>query len=650
MTLVKPSFALGILVALLTLFFAQASQAAQFRWTGAVNSNWSVTGNWQEFSGSDWIAASAAPGSSDYVHFGDATANNTAQTIVLDTGDVTVQYVIMEATGNRSYTVQSAVSQDYSIIFNQRDFVQQTTGATQNLIFQSKVQANWSNNNTSNRTQLLSTSAARVVLANTLTSSSHFEPIGADDSEGILEIQGLVTFSTGNNRLYFSRFDSKILLNSSVTQSPARALWPDSSAIIWAQQNFNFGAFDAFSSNSRYATFQIFDAESDDVRLQFSSLSRSGIINALNPDDGSTGDLYLRVTGDFVPSTTDNITQVNLESKTFLELGGNQPAPAFANEPRAIQGEGGLIKYNDSVSTIGTANTYTGGTFIQDGTLRLVRSSIPATSEDPNVDYDGALGTGGLYVSSPGTFDLNGLTQTVSGLHNDPVNNLGGSVLLGDGTLTIDGAGAASFDGVIAGSGGVVKQGVGTQTFTGANTYTGSTLVTAGTLVINGSLASSTVTVGVGGILGGSGSIDGTVVVSGSLRPGNSIGTLTIEDSVTWNGGEDWVFELGAGDTSDLLDITGVSSDFLKGTGSEWRFDFAGSTHAGTFTLVQWTGTSDFIIDDFSYVNLGGGNNGSFSFDGNSLQFSAIPEPGTSGLALLAGGLLYLLRRGKINV
>jgi hypothetical protein len=48
----------------------------------------------------------------------------------------------------------------------------------------------------------------------------------------------------------------------------------------------------------------------------------------------------------------------------------------------------------------------------------------------------------------------------------------------------------------------------------------------------------------VGATLGGSGTIGAPTIISGVLAHGNSIGTLTAANDVTWNGGENWVFEL----------------------------------------------------------------------------------------------------------
>lgn len=88
------------------------------------------------------------------------------------------------------------------------------------------------------------------------------------------------------------------------------------------------------------------------------------------------------------------------------------------------------------------------------------------------------------------------------------------------------------------------------------------------------------------------------------------------------------------GETSDLLNITG---DFNKGTGSLFRFDFGGSTEAGTFKLVDRSDSTTFAESDFSYVGLGGGNIGSFSLSGSQLNFTVIvtTEPEPSSMFLL---------------
>ena len=83
----------------------------------------------------------------------------------------------------------------------------------------------------------------------------------------------------------------------------------------------------------------------------------------------------------------------------------------------------------------------------------------------------------------------------------------------------------------------VEKNGPGTWTLTAANVYGGPTLVRAGKLVVEGSIGGSGVT-NIGGTLGGTGTIYAPVLVqaAGTLAPGNSPGTLTINNNLTLQG------------------------------------------------------------------------------------------------------------------
>ena len=203
--------------------------------------------------------------------------------------------------------------------------------------------------------------------------------------------------------------------------------------------------------------------------------------------------------------------------------------------------------------------------------------------------------------------------------------------------------------------GGIVKVGAGVLQLSGTNTYNGPTVVREGGLIITGSIANSMLTeVHSGAWLGGNGLISSLEIHPGAkLAPGTSIGTLTTQDNgngyFLWNGETtdtaQMLFELSTTDnTSDRLDLG--ASEFLKGTGTVFKFDFLGTGKASeTYTLIEFgTMSAGWDVSDFTYENLASGLSGTFALNANDLQFTVIPEPGTIGMAL-AGLALVLLRR-----
>jgi autotransporter-associated beta strand protein len=354
----------------------------------------------------------------------------------------------------------------------------------------------------------------------------------------------------------------------------------------------------------------------------------------------------------------------------------------------------GFMSYGGTsgTQTLSGMNTYTGSTTISKGTL-----SINSIS---NVN-GGASSLGSVTSVTGGTITIGSTTTTGTLLYTgtghstDRVVNLGGST--GGATLDASGSGALVFTKAFTATGvgaktltltgdntadnriggaivnsssgatSLTKSGTGKWVLSGANTYTGGTTVSTGTLIVNNTSGSGTgsgsLLVSAGATLGGSGEIAGITTISGILAPGNSIGTLTVANDVTWNGSllsdgtANWKFELGEANTADLLRITGGASEFLKGSGDVFCFDFLGSTDTGIFKLVDWESTAlldgggvagtSFAATDFSYTNLGGGNSGTFKFNGSQLEFQAIPEPSAGVLMVLAGSALLVLRRRR---
>ncbi|WP_248312082.1 autotransporter-associated beta strand repeat-containing protein [Bosea sp. BK604] len=262
----------------------------------------------------------------------------------------------------------------------------------------------------------------------------------------------------------------------------------------------------------------------------------------------------------------------------------------------SIGGTGSLTKAGSGTQTLTGANTYTGGTTVSGGALAL--------------GAGGSLAATGAVTLSSGAFDISasGANQTIGALS----GAAGTAVTLGANTLTFGDATNQSFDGVISGTGGLVKQGAGSQVLTGAQAYGGSTTINGGLLRVEGSLASAAVTVAAGGTLGGSGSIAGAVTVAdgGILAPGSSPGTLTV-GSLVLNNQSRLGYELGTpgvvgGNLNDLVVVNGaltldgvldITPQAGFGAGSYRLFNYAGALTDGGLLFGIVPAGYEFSVD-----------------------------------------------------
>jgi autotransporter-associated beta strand protein len=328
----------------------------------------------------------------------------------------------------------------------------------------------------------------------------------------------------------------------------------------------------------------------------------------------------------------------------------NAGSRVFINHATALHADAtvniasGALVFGASATRGNAIAIASGGTLAARAATTLSNVTLPGTGSVIFNNDDAA--TNLLAISNDQTLTGDLTVQIGGGRMTTSTSALGGvslsGKLTGGGSLTVtSGGNSGNTNGLFAS---------GVLTLSGANGYTGATMVTTGTLVVDGSTAAgSAVSVGSGGTLGGTGTIGGTLALTGVLAPGDA-GVVDIETlnagPTTWNGGSIWNFDLSStNNTSDQLAITG---DLTKGSGSGFAFNFMGSQPVWNtaYTLATWTGTTDFALGDFSFSNLGAGpyNAGSFSFSGNALVFTAVPEP-TSALAGLLVGAGLLRRR-----
>jgi autotransporter-associated beta strand protein len=206
-----------------------------------------------------------------------------------------------------------------------------------------------------------------------------------------------------------------------------------------------------------------------------------------------------------------------------------------------ISGTGAFMQLGPGTTVLTGTNTYTGATNVNAGTLQ----AGAANAFSPFSAFS---------VASGATLDFNSFNQTIGSLAG------AGNVTLGAATLTAGNDNTSTtFSGAISGTGGLTKTGSGTLLLTGISSYTGATTVNAGTLSVNGSIANSALTVNAGGAIGGIGTIGNTTINGGTLSPGNSIGTLTVQGNLVLTAAAAYLVEVSPA-AADRTNVTGTAS------------------------------------------------------------------------------------------
>ncbi len=278
---------------------------------------------------------------------------------------------------------------------------------------------------------------------------------------------------------------------------------------------------------------------------------------------------------------------IALNANSTLDTGSNMDGISGV-----ISGSGALTKIGSGMLILAGANTYAGGTFLDEGTL--------------GIDSNGALGAGALAMQ-PGTtlqFEADELT-----LPNAIVLNADPTIDTQSNTDTISG--------VISGSGSLDKIGSGTLILTAANTYTGPTDVQGGTLAVRGSL-DSIVTVESGATLGGTGTVGGIVANSGAtVAPGvlGPYARFTVTGEASFAAGSTFAVNVNPAGQNDKLVTSGattlsggaVAVDGASGTylpSTRYTLLTAQGGVSGTFSSLSTSGdlaTLVFIGPTLSY-------------------------------------------------
>ncbi len=294
----------------------------------------------------------------------------------------------------------------------------------------------------------------------------------------------------------------------------------------------------------------------------------------------------------------------------------------FANEYEGQIIGSGSVTWNVNDIQKSNAQTYTGLTHIMSGYI-TVNSAVPfvgdilleagtqitANSVTGSAQYDGVISGEGRFLKNGGkvtwTGDhtgFTGVTALYSGAHltlgtGGSTGSIVGDVLFGGtpGTLEINRGTDYFYDGIISGTGNLIKNGAGNYILSADHSMTGNATVNAGGMFVNGAMNGVAFTVNDGGLLGGSGSVGLTTVQSGgTLAPGEGLGTLTVNGDLTLAQGSLLNFDMGAPGsdfaTPGTSDSVTVNGD-LAINGATLALNDTGSFGPGLYRLFDYTGT-----------------------------------------------------------
>jgi len=356
------------------------------------------------------------------------------------------------------------------------------------------------------------------------------------------------------------------------------------------------------------------------------TVDSGAILNFINNNSAASNTRIVNhgtvgVAGMAIPLTIGSVSDT-IGSPGSLLLGAQNLSLGASNTNDSIFGVisggiGSFIKVGTGTLTLNGANTYTGATTVQAGTLAVgsggrLGAGTVAVNSGTQLNFKGTATANNTTVINHGTVDVSGMTTALSLGSLSDTSGSPGSLMLGGTDLSLGALNSNdSIFGVISGGAlsALTKLGSGILTLNGINTYTGSTTVSSGNLVVGDIThptasinAGSSISIASGAVLSGFGTVP-TLTNSGTVSPGDAahIGTLTVNGDFVANPGSIYQANIDAMTTNSLLDIQGNQATFngvlqinplvltqhLLDLGTYDILTVQGTDTSGTFTLVQ---------------------------------------------------------------
>ncbi|GAA0649545.1 hypothetical protein GCM10009424_27760 [Sphingomonas ursincola] len=437
-----------------------------------------------------------------------------------------------------------------------------------------------------------------------------------------ISISGQLNGNVSNSGVI--NFINQTVGNAAITQAA------NSNLFLVSQTNVNIGSLAGAGS------VVLSQGSTLTIGSNNASTSFSGVVSG-------TGTLAKTGTGTLTLSGANNLTGLTTVSQGSLSIAMTGSLAGAVQNNATLANAGSIAGLVTNAGTLTSTGTLGGGLSNNAGATAAIRGTLngPVSNAGTITLTGTTTGNAALAQTGNGTFNLAGFDATIGSLSGTLVGS--GSVQLGSGTLTLGGNNSStSFNGVISGTGQVIKTGTGSFAVTAANTYTGLTTVNGGTF-----------TIGFGGSLAGSvqnnatlvnlSRVSGQVTNAGILNSTGSIrGGLVNNAGATAN-----LAGLLNGAVSNSGNITLVES--LTSTGSFTQSSGASLNLAG-FEAGMGSIAGNGAIQLGSGTLTAGASNASTSFDGIISGSGTFNKAGTGTLTLGGSNTAAANFTGTVNV
>ncbi len=602
---------LSSLFAVACVLLSGIAHAQTFNFTTGTQS-WNVNGNWTPSGFPNAVGASAtfnSPTAAQTVNLSAAitvgTINFTNNGTFLNTlANGTGGSLILDATGSGEAAIN----------------ISGTSTATNNITISASTTLNdtlrLTNNNVSG------TGAATATMTGTVTGAGGF----IKDGPGRFSFSMVAKAYTGATVVNRGRLrmtsSGQITGTSSILVNSGGSLYLDSSGGTWS---FGSGGAAVITLNG--------DGDNG---------GGSGTQGALRNQGSGTNTLANAV------ALASNAT-IHAEGSSVLQLNG-----ALSGGFVLLKTGGGTLNLNNANTGITTSHTVTNGSVTVSSASKLGSGALSfAQTAGNNTAVTLSNSTQSISALSSAWVDLTGtFTQTLT--------LTGTALTIDQASDTTFGVGAVStLTSVIAGTGSVIKSGVGKLTLTNANTYTGTTTISGGTISIDAENRLGGSTGDDVALNGGTLATTATFAIDDASRAvsvGASNGTINTASSTTLTLNNNMT---GSG----TLTKEGTGTLVLQGDGHSGNFIInAGTVRPGTVNNGLAAATASITINAGGTLDLNGFGEGFGSLSGsgtltnNSAATTAVLNPNPTanatfdGLLVDGSGQIALQKSGNFNL